>query len=232
MKKLFFALTALAAVFVFTACGNNLVQSSEKASESTKNSPAILADADSSKKLVVYFSMPETDKPDNMTKEEANSTVVANGKVLGNTQYVAEIIQSQTGSDIFRIEPQTPYPLNHRVLVELAADEKDSDYRPVIKGQIQNISEYDTIFIGYPNWWGDMPMIMYTFLEAYDLSGKTVIPFNTHGGSGFSDTINSIQKLQSNAKVSKNGFTVSRNSVQNAENDIVDWLQKLGYAKK
>ncbi len=183
------------------------------------------------KPLIVYFSMPETDKPDNMTREEDNSVVVIDGKVLGNTQYVALLIQKMTGGDIFRIEPETPYPTDHDTLVDLADEEQERRARPAIAGKVQNLDSYDTVFIGYPNWWGDMPMILYTFLEQYDLSGKTVIPFNTHGGSGFSRTISTIAELQPKTTVVRNGFTVSRNSVDRAEPDVAEWLAELGYAQ-
>lgn len=183
------------------------------------------------KPLIVYFSMPETDKPDNMTREEDNSVVVIDGKVLGNTQYVALLIQKMTGGDIFRIQPETPYPTDHDTLVDLADEEQERRARPALAGQVPNLDAYDTIFIGYPNWWGDMPMILYTFLEQYDLSGKTVIPFNTHGGSGFSRTIGAIAELQPKATVVRNGFTVSRNSVDRAEPDVAEWLAELGYAQ-
>lgn len=179
--------------------------------------------------LIVYFSMPETDNPNNMTRDEDNSVVVINGKVLGNTQYVAQLIQQMTGGDMFRIEPQQPYPTDHRTLVDLAKEEQRRNDRPAIAGQVENMAAYETVFVGYPNWWADMPMILYTFLESYDLSGKIVIPFNTHGGSGFSKTVSTIARLQPNARVLRNGFTVSRNSVDRAEPDVAEWLVELGY---
>ena len=179
-----------------------------------------------SRTLVVYFSQPETTKAENMTQEEDNSTVVINGEVLGNTQYMAYVIAENTNADIFRIEPETPYPTDHTTLVDLAADEQEQKARPVIKDQITNLDDYDTIFLGYPNWWGDMPMILYTFLESYDLSGKTVIPFNTHGGSGFSSTISSIRTLQPNADV-LDGLSISRNHIQDAEQEIIDWVNSF-----
>lgn len=179
--------------------------------------------------LVVYFSMPETTDPDNMTREEDNSVVVIDGEVLGNTQYVAYVIQETTGADIFRIEPETPYPTDHDTLVDLAAEEQDADARPAISGQIENFEQYDTVFVGYPNWWGDMPMILYTFFDTYDFSGKTIIPFNTHGGSGFSNTINTIAGLEPGAAVHTDGFTVSRDNVEDAEPDILAWLESVGY---
>ncbi|MGM9552570.1 MAG: flavodoxin [Clostridia bacterium] len=179
-----------------------------------------------SKTLVVYFSQPETDKADNMTQEEDNSTVVINGEVLGNTQYMAYVIAETKNADIFRIEPEIPYPTEHRTLVDQAAREQDNKARPAIKGSLENIDDYDVLFLGYPNWWGDMPMILYTFLEQYDLSGKTVIPFNTHGGSGFSDTIDTIRTLQPSAEV-LDGLSISRNHIQDAEDEIVTWINNL-----
>lgn len=83
----------------------------------------------------------------------------------------------------------------------------------------------------YPNWWGDMPMILYSFFDEHDFSGKTIVPFNTHGGSGFSDSISTIAELEPEAVVNEDGFTESRNNVQDAEPDIIAWLENLGYAK-
>lgn len=181
------------------------------------------------KTLVVYFSMPETTDPDNMTQDEDNSVVVIDGEVLGNTQYVAYVIQENTGADIFRIEPETPYPTDHDTLVDLAAEEQNQAARPAIKDRIENLEQYDTVFVGYPNWWGDMPMILYSFFDEYDFAGKTIVPFNTHGGSGFSNTISTIAGLEPDAVVNTNGFTVSRNNVQEAEGDIIAWLNENGF---
>lgn len=250
MKKLTAVFLSLALAFSLAACGSD--QQTKKETDSTSESKrkttpesetSGTANATSSSledmgtqttdsdTLVVYFSMPETQNPDDMTQEEDNSVVVIDGEVLGNTQYVAYIIQENTGADIFRIEPETPYPTDHETLVDLAAEEQNNDARPVIKDRIENLEQYDTIFIGYPNWWGDMPMILYSFFDEYDFSGKNIIPFNTHGGSGFSDTINTIMKLEPDASVDEAGFTVSRNDVQDAEPDIIAWLENSGYKK-
>lgn len=249
MKKLMSLFLVLTMLFALAACSNNqstdenssdssssvpTVESTEQPSASDEEEPAETPSEQpetDAKNLVVYFSMPETTDPNNMTQEEANSTVVINGEVLGNTQYVAYVIQEQTGADIFRIEPETPYPTDHDTLVDLAADEQDDNARPAIKDTIENFDQYENIFVGYPNWWGDMPMILYTFFDTYDFSGKTIIPFNTHGGSGFSGTIGAIAELEPNAEVNEDGFTVSRNNVQEAEPDIISWLKELGYTK-
>ena len=176
--------------------------------------------------LVVYFSMPETTNPNNMTTEEDNSVVVINGQVLGNTQYMAQVIQRTVNGDIFRIEPVNPYPTDHRTLVDLASEEQDANARPAIKESIRNLNDYDTIFIGYPIWWSDMPMILYSFFDQYDFSGKTIIPFSTHGGSSFAGTPSTIQRLEPNAKM-LDGLTISRNRIQDAEQEIVNWVNGL-----
>lgn len=181
---------------------------------------------DDASTLVVYFSLPETADADDMTTEEANSTVVIDGKVLGNTQYMAYVIQDTAGANIFRIIPEVPYPVDHDTLVDQAREEQREDVRPAIRDSIpaEEFAQYDTVFVGYPNWWGDMPMIMYTFFETYDFSGKTIIPFNTHGGSGFSGTIGTIRELEPNATVD-NGLSISRNNIQEAETQIVTWVE-------
>ena len=181
-----------------------------------------------SKVLVAYFSMPETTNPNNMTTEEANSTVVINGEVLGNTQYMAQVIQRTTNADIYRIEPQNPYPTDHTTLVAQAREEQDQDTRPAIKDAIPDFDRYDTVFIGYPIWWSDLPQILYTFFDTYDFSGKTVIPFSTHGGSSFAGTPATIQSLEPGAKM-LDGLTISRNNIQDAEQEIVSWVNGLDY---
>ena len=181
-----------------------------------------------SKVLVAYFSMPETTNPNNMTTEEANSTVVINGEVLGNTQYMAQVIQRTTNADIYRIEPQNPYPTDHTTLVAQAREEQDQDTRPAIKNAVSDFDRYDTVFIGYPIWWSDLPQILYTFFDTYDFSGKTVIPFSTHGGSSFAGTPATIQSLEPGAKM-LDGLTISRNNIQDAEQEIVSWVNGLDY---
>lgn len=247
MKKLTALFLSLMLIFSLAACGNTQNVSGQTTSDSAveskepetsaqlgteaqeENGPGNSESAEG-KTLVVYFSMPETPDPNNMTEEEDNSAVVIDGEVLGNTQYVAYVIKENTGADIFRIEPETPYPTYHETLVDMAAQEQDDNARPAIKDSIENLEQYDTIFVGYPNWWGDMPMILYSFFDAYDFSGKNIIPFNTHGGSGFSNTISTIAELEPDANVNEDGFTVSRNNVQDAEPDIIVWLGDLGYA--
>ena len=119
----------------------------------------------------------------------------------GNTELMNENIVEMTGGDLFKIEPTQDYPVSYDEATEIAQEEQRNDARPQIQGNIEDFGEYDTIFIGYPIWYGDMPQIMYTFLESYDFSGKTVIPFNTHEGSGNSGTYNTIKSKLESANV-------------------------------
>ena len=180
------------------------------------------------KSLVVYFSVPESAKTSGLTRNEENSLVVIGGKALGNVQYVAQIIAEETGSDIWRIEPVDSYPTDHNALLDRAAKEKRANARPKISGKIANLADYDTVFVGYPNWNSDLPPILYSFFDDYDLSGKKIVPFNVHGGSGLSRTVQTIAKLEPNATVEKNAFTESRDSVDSCKSRVIAWLKKIG----
>ena len=129
---------------------------------------------------------------------------------------------------MFQIETVQQYPLEHDALVDQAAQEQDENARPELATHIDDLGQYDTIFLGYPNWWGDLPMPLYTFLEEYDLSGKTIIPFCPHGGSGFSRTESTIAQMQPGATVSENGLTISRNDVAQSREQVAQWAAGLG----
>ena len=223
MKKIISLFMALAMVLSLAACSTNEPPSEsapeESSSQTNESTPA--PSNTNGKNLVVYFSM-----PDNVD----DSTVVIDGETLGNTQYMAYVIQETVGADILRIEPETPYPTDHDELVDLASEEQSDNARPAIKDTIENFDTYENIFVGYPNWWGDMPMILYTFFDTYDLSGKTVVPFVTSGGSGFSDTISTIRRLEPDASVLE-GLSLSSSRASDPGSDVADWLTGLGLVK-
>ena len=179
--------------------------------------------------LIAYFSVMETDGVDTVG---GASRVAVDGEVMGNNEYVAKIIQQETGGDLFAIETVQDYPTIHEPLLEFAYNEKAENARPELSSQIENLDQYDTVFLGYPNWNADLPMPLYTFLEEYDFSGKTIIPFTTHGGSGFSRTISTIESLQPGAEILGDGLSISRNSVSGAAGDVADWVQSLGLANR
>ena len=179
--------------------------------------------ATSGKTLVTYFSLPET-----RGDAKEDSTVTVNGENLGNTQYVANLIQEHTGADMFRIEAVKQYNTSdHQALIADAQEEQRQDARPEIKDTIQNFEDYDTIFIGYPIWWSDLPQILYTFLESYDFTGKNVYLFSTNGGSGLAGTVSTITSKLDTANVNSNAFKLHRNSMEDAPEEVETWLKEI-----
>ncbi len=149
----------------------------------------------------------------------------------GNTMVLAEMIAERTGGELFEIKPAKPYPKDYKTTTEIAKREQNDNARPALLND-KDISGYDTIFLGYPNWWGDMPMIIYTFLESHDFSGKTVIPFCTHGGSGLSGTEGTLRRRLSNSRLMKglgvNGVTAQNNRDETRKR-VNEWLDGLGF---
>lgn len=148
----------------------------------------------------------------------------------GNTQILAEVIAKELKADSFHIKTVSPYPKNYRECTNAASDEKKKNARPKLSGTVPNVKDYDIIFLGYPIWWGDLPMAVYTFLEGADFSGKTIIPFCTHEGSGESGTAGRIQSACPNAKVLKAfsmlGQTAQR-SRDTAKLNTIKWLGEI-----
>ena len=224
---------------MFTGCGSSSAKnnqttkndSAEKSSDINSSSNAVTEavqnNTDNENILIAYFSVPENVDTDGIDANSGASIVVKNKDVLGNMQYMAMTIQEAIGGELFRIETKKKYPLEHETLVNQAKEEQNEEVRPELATHIENVEQYDIIFLGYPNWWGDMPQPLYTFLEEYDFSGKTIIPFNSHGGSGFSNTIEEIKKLQPNATVRDDGLSISRNDVADSEQEITDWAKGL-----
>ena len=140
------------------------------------------------------------------------------------------MIREATGGELFSIVTVDKYPADYNATVDQGQRENQAKARPKLATHIGNLAAYDTIFLGFPNWWYDMPMAVYSFLDEYDLSGKTIIPFSTSGGSGFSDAINSIQRAEPNATVLK-GLTIRDSSAVNAKADVAAWLREVGVVK-
>ena len=145
----------------------------------------------------------------------------------GNTQKLAKLISDKVGGDFVRIETEKVYPEDYDELVDDAKKEKDNNDRPKLKELNINLENYDTIFVGYPIWWYQMPMAMYTFFDNYDFANKTIIPFNTHEGSGSSGTYEDIQKLEPKAKVLE-GLPIRGGDMTSDQSNKVDnWLKNL-----
>ncbi|MBK5072661.1 flavodoxin [Budviciaceae bacterium CWB-B4] len=179
--------------------------------------------------LIVYFSQPENVKLDGVDGISGASILQKNGQISGSTQYLAQIIQRHTGGELFRIETVTPYPTQHEPLLRYAEQEQRDNRYPELKTKIDNLADYDRVFIGYPIWWYKMPMPLYSFLQQHDLSGKTLIPFTSHGGSRFSDSLREIKRLQPDARLVTQGLAISRDDVADdgTVTRVGDWLNKL-----
>lgn len=238
MKRSISMLLAVMLIFSLAACSANEQNTSTPPNTNANQESTVTSSDDSepentastgSNVLIAYFSVPEDVDTDGVDAVAGASIVVKDGEKLGNTEYVARLIQETVGGDLFRIETVEPYSLDHDPLVDQAADEQDADLRPELATHVEDFEKYEYVFLGFPNWWGDMPMALYSFFEEYDFSGKTIIPFNVHNGSRFSSTISTIQDLEPDATVIEDGFTVSESNVAKAEPDVIDWLNGLGY---
>ena len=136
------------------------------------------------------------------------------------------MIAEQTGGALFKVETVTPYPEDYDETVDIAREEQDNNARPELSTHVEDMSRYDVIYLGYPNWWGTMPQAMFTFLEEYDFSGKTIIPFCTHGGSALGRSEEDIAELVPDARL-LSGLAVSGSRVDDAQADVEEWLNGL-----
>ena len=152
-----------------------------------------------------------------------------NGKIChletGNTEIAANIIQQQTGADLFHLEPLVPYAETYSRCIAEAKDDQKRDARPELRQYPEHLEEYDTIYLGYPNYWGTMPMVVFTFLESYDFSGKTIYPFCTHEGSGMGKSEADIQRLCPGAKIAK-GLPIHGANVKEEKQKIIEWINR------
>jgi flavodoxin len=170
--------------------------------------------------LIAYFSRKGNNYVDGSIKNLS----------VGNTEVAAGIIQKLTDGDSFKIDTVKAYPADYDETTRVAQAELRAKARPELQGRVANMDEYELIFLGYPNWWGTMPMAVHAFLEAYEFSGKTIVPFCTHEGSGLGHSEGDIKKLCPAAKVAK-GLAIQGGSVQKAQSAISDWLQEAEVLK-
>ena len=188
-----------------------------KSPQEANDLPAVHTTTDTGRILVAYFS-----------RAGENYSVGVIDK--GNTAIVAEMIAEQTGGDLFEIMPVNPYPVGYEEMKAVSTQEKDSGARPEIANTVDNWDDYDVVFLGYPIWYADMPMIVYNFLESYDFTGKTVIPFNTHEGSGQSGTQSRIEATIPDATV-LSGLAIRGATAQNdaaaTQSAVETWIKDL-----
>ncbi|MDF3001148.1 MAG: hypothetical protein K0Q48_1267 [Bacillota bacterium] len=245
MKKIRLSFCVLLLIISLVGCSNNTSSETpqNKTPATTTPSPTTSADAPSagpesenkgegSNILIAYFTrLGNTDFPDDVDAISSASLLVKDGTLVGNTQYIANLIQQNVGGDLFLIETSEKYPADYDETVDQGKKENDEKARPALASHVEKLDNYDVIFLGFPNWWYDMPMAVYSFLDEYDLSGKTIVPFCTSGGSSFSKNIDTIKELESGATV-LDGFTTRDSSMDDFSPDSVkDWLSGLDLPK-
>lgn len=148
----------------------------------------------------------------------------------GNTREIANHIKELTGGDQVEVQLVNPYPAEYNACTEVAKKEKENNARPELKTKIKDMDKYDIVFVGFPNWWGTMPMPIMTFLESYDLSGKVLVPFCTHGGGGEQDCFTDFVKATAKAD-HKKGFLISGGSAKSARSSVQKWLKEIDVIK-
>lgn len=248
MKKIFSLLLVLSMCLVLAACENsesiktarttgktvsqegnsaiteesNTLDEVQKTKESNSAQQTDDVDTDDRKILVAYFSRTgENYSVGNIEK--------------GNTHIVADMIAEQIDGDMFEISTVTPYPDDYDACTEVAKQEQNDNARPELAASVENIEDYDIIFLGYPIWWSDMPMAVYTFLESYDFSSKTIVPFCTHEGSGLASSESSIAEACPDAKI-LDGFSIRGTTAQNSQDEtktsVINWLEEIGFSER
>lgn len=232
MKKVFSILMVLTLLFSLAACSNSTTNEGSSSPTQQSSDQSSTPAEESNSQNDSSQPVEESNNPSNSSAptETGSKSLVVYFSWSGNTENVAKSIQSQTDSDIFEIVPATPYSDDYDAVVDLAQEEQRNDARPAISGNIENIEQYDVVYVGFPNWWGDMPMILYTFFDTYDLSGKMVALFCTSGGSGLSGTVNEVKSLEPNATVTE-GLHIGSGSSSNPDNAVSEWLNNIGLAK-
>ena len=157
----------------------------------------------------------------------SSSVLVAYFSWSGNTEQVAKIIQQEIGGDLFEIAPATPYTDDYNELLDIAQQEQADNARPELADQVENWEQYDTVFVGYPNWWSDAPMAVYTFVESYEWSGKTLVPFNTSASGGFGSSLAGLEESAAGASI-LDGISFTERTLGEAQDEVTAWLDGLG----
>ena len=174
--------------------------------------------AQKSKAIVIFFS------------HAGENYSVGNIKV-GNTKIVADYISEITGADQFEVVAVKSYDMPYNKLIEVAKKEQQAGEKPAFKGKIDNLADYDIVFVGTPIWWGTFPQVMFTFFDKYDLNGKKVYPFSTHEGSGLGSIVRDLRRIYPKADIQK-GFSIYGHDVRTGKDKVTKWLSGIGFPSK
>lgn len=181
--------------------------------------------SEQNKILIAYFTW--ADNVENAS--EVDATTSASVQPPGNVAQMAAWIQQEVGGELFSIRVEEPYPADYDACLDRAADEKAENARPKLVEKISDISEYDVVFLGYPNWWYSAPMAVFSFLEENNLSGKEIVLFCSHGAGGLASSVKDISAVLSDSQIESNVLGVYRDDIPQSQETIQNWLKEIGY---
>lgn len=235
MKKIISFLLVMVAAFSLIACGKSDMQGNPKDSGQTKRqteeqtvkesgtngSESKQTEQNGAKKiLIAYFSWAE-----NATQDDIDAMTSPSVTEPGNVAQLASWVSEETGGDLFSIQVKEPYPADWDGCLERANQEKKDDTHPALRSTVENIEEYDTVYLGYPNWWYSCPMALFSFFDRHDLSGKQVYLFCSHGTGGLASSVKDISEAIPDAKISDHVFDVYEEEAASAKDEIVEWVK-------
>lgn len=201
------------------------VDSSVNAQEPTTDQPE--ANEPQSNILIAYFTWAENTSVADPDSVDVDAVTSASVLMPGNVGLLAQWIEEETGGDKFSIITEEPYSSDYDTCLNRAIEEHDSNARPAIQGHIENMEDYDIVFLGFPNWWYSCPMAILTFIEEYDLSGKTIIPFCSHGTGGFAASLRDIGSVLPDDCTVLEEFGAYRPEVAQSQDELLQWLSGL-----
>lgn len=212
-----------AAVFMVAACGGDKSGAAGYAAQSA-------GEAAPGESSASEMRLKTQEGQDGTLRSDNKKILIAYFSHSGNTKNMAQQINDYCGGDIFEIKTISPYPSDYGDCVDQAKKEQNENARPALASNVEDMSVYDIVFVGYPNWWGTMPMAVFNFLESYDFNGKTIVPFCTHEGSAMGRSERDIKQLLPSSEV-LNGKPVRGSRVKSSGEDIKSWLEGLGFCK-
>lgn len=198
----------------------NQEQPEQAASQTTDNGQNI---------LIAYFTWADNTHVENPEGVDVDATTSASVLPPGNAARLAGWIQEEVGGDVFSIQVEEPYSSDYDECLDRAADEKAENARPALSSHVENMSQYNVIFLGFPNWWYTLPMPIYSFIEEYDFEEKTVIPFCTHGTGGLASTIDDLENALPESVNLLEPVGVYRQDVDSAQPKIQEWIENLDF---
>ena len=230
MKKVFVMLIAMAILAFTVGCdkNTNISNNINTTPPPVIQEPSVMEPTGESNILVAYFSrVGNTVWEDGVDAIASASLNVQNGDYIGNAEYLAKMAQEVTGGDLFLIQTEETYPSDYRQTTDVASSEQAENARPALASHVENMDSYDTIVLIYPNWWGTLPQALFTFLEEYDFSGKTILPLCTHEGSRMGSSERAIAELCPGATL-LDGLAVRGSSAPSAQADVEEWITGSG----